>query len=99
MPRMTFTFTIWVQCLAGFAQIVMGPASVEFGWTSNRVALFHAIIGGLQTVQGILAHTYNKDGTTPSTVPQTTIHETIPQPGHGPTTITAVTEPVQRKDQ
>ena len=96
---MTYGFTIWVQCIAAFAQIVMSPAATEFGWTASRVALYHAIIGGLQGIQGILAHNYNKDGSSPADVPQTTIKEVIPQPGHGPTTVVTVVEPVQRKEE
>lgn len=99
MPKMTFTLTVILQCAAGFFQIVLDPAADAFGWTPAIAKFLHAVVGGIQTVQGILAHTYNKDGTKPSEVPVATMTETIPQKGQGPTTIKTEVEMVSRKTE
>lgn len=81
---------------------LMDDAATVHGWSEpyKHYVLKWILVGqsGLQFIVGWIAQGYNTDGSKPDSVPQTTITETIPQPGQGPATITAVTEPVSRKE-
>lgn len=60
---MTRNFQIGAQLLALVAQYMMDPAASYFRWTPELAKLLHASLAAGQAALGILAHSYNADGT------------------------------------
>ena len=60
---MTRNFQIVAQIIGLAGQSLMDPASKYFGWPSELATLLHAVLGFAQAALGMLAHSYNPDGT------------------------------------
>lgn len=60
---MTRNFQIATQLLATFAQTMMDPMQKYFGWSAELSTLLHAALSFGQLALGVLAHSYNADGT------------------------------------
>lgn len=50
------------QAIAVVGQLMMDPAQAYFGWSPELTRLLHAGLACGQALLGILAHSYNSDG-------------------------------------
>lgn len=94
-------------CIAGIGYVtgssLLSTAARVYGWSEDYkdllMTLCFLVSSVLQALVGWVSQAYNVDGTLPGTVPQTTVHKVVQQPGEGPTETTITVEPVTRKTE